>query len=157
MSGCRSRKIVAFVATSAPAKAKKFYRDKLGLRLVDEGPFALVFDAHGTMLRVTPVDKVAAAGYTVLGWQVPDIEDAVKRLEESWRPVPALRGNGSGQAGDLAVAGRRANRLVQGSGRQHAERLAALRTAATVALSPGDVTCASSFGFRSLRRLQEPP
>jgi len=78
-----SRKIVAFVATSSPAKAKRFYRDKLGLRLVEASPFALVFDAHGTMLRVTPVNKVAAAGYTVLGWQVPDIVDAVKRLRKA--------------------------------------------------------------------------
>jgi len=78
-----SRKIVAFVATSSPAKAKRFYRDKLGLRLVEASPFALVFDAHGTMLRVTPVNKVAAAGYTVLGWQVPDIVDAVKRLKKA--------------------------------------------------------------------------
>jgi catechol 2,3-dioxygenase-like lactoylglutathione lyase family enzyme len=78
-----SRKIVAFVATSSPAKAKRFYRDKLGLRLVEASPFALVFDAHGTMLRVTPVDKVATAGYTVLGWQVPDIVDAVKRLKKA--------------------------------------------------------------------------
>jgi catechol 2,3-dioxygenase-like lactoylglutathione lyase family enzyme len=78
-----SRKIVAFVATSSPAKAKRFYRDKLGLRLVEASPFALVFDAHGTMLRVTPVSKVATAGYTVLGWQVPDIVDAVKRLRKA--------------------------------------------------------------------------
>jgi catechol 2,3-dioxygenase-like lactoylglutathione lyase family enzyme len=78
-----SRKIVAFVATSSPAKAKRFYRDKLGLRLVEASPFALVFDAHGTMLRVTPVNKVATAGYTVLGWQVPDIVDAVKRLRKA--------------------------------------------------------------------------
>jgi catechol 2,3-dioxygenase-like lactoylglutathione lyase family enzyme len=78
-----SRKIVAFVATSSPAKARRFYRDKLGLRLVEASPFALVFDAHGTMLRVTPVDKVAPAGYTVLGWQVPDIVDAVKRLRKA--------------------------------------------------------------------------
>ena len=78
-----SRKIVAFVATSSPAKAKRFYRDKLGLRLVEASPFALVFDAHGTMLRVTPVNKVATAGYTVLGWQVPEIVDAVKRLRKA--------------------------------------------------------------------------
>ena len=78
-----SRKIVAFVATSSPAKAKRFYRDKLGLRLVEASPFALVFDAHGTMLRVTPVNKVATAGYTVLGWQVRDIVDAVKRLRKA--------------------------------------------------------------------------
>jgi catechol 2,3-dioxygenase-like lactoylglutathione lyase family enzyme len=78
-----SRDIVAFVATTSVAKAKRFYRDKLGLPLVEESPFALVFDAHGTMLRVTPVQKMEAAGYTVLGWQVPDIEDAVRRLRKA--------------------------------------------------------------------------
>lgn len=78
-----SRDIVAFVATSSPAKAKKFYRDTLGLRLVDENPFALVFDAHGTMLRVTRVDRVAVAGYTVLGWDVPDIVGIVTRLKKA--------------------------------------------------------------------------
>jgi catechol 2,3-dioxygenase-like lactoylglutathione lyase family enzyme len=78
-----SRDIVAFVATTNIAKAKRFYRDKLGVPLVEESPFALVFDAHGTMLRVTPVRKMKAAGYTVLGWQVPDIEDAVRRLRKA--------------------------------------------------------------------------
>jgi catechol 2,3-dioxygenase-like lactoylglutathione lyase family enzyme len=94
-----SRKIVAFVATTSPAKAKRFYRDKLGLRLVEQGPFALVFDAHGTMLRVTPVDKVAAAGYTVLGWQVPDIVDAVKRLRKAGVRFERYDGMGQDQLG----------------------------------------------------------
>ena len=90
-----SKEIVAFVATAAPAKARKFYRDTLGLRLVDDNPFALVFDAHGTMLRVTRVDKVVAAGYTVLGWQVPDIVDMVTRLKKAG--VKFQRYGGMGQ------------------------------------------------------------
>src|SRR5947207_12092181 len=56
-----SAKVVAFAATSSPAKALIFYRDTLGLTLVEESPFAFVFDAHGTMLRVTPVKEVAVA------------------------------------------------------------------------------------------------
>jgi len=53
--------IIGFVATSDPDRAKKFYRDTLGLPLVsEEKPFALVFDAHGTMLRVTIVGKASA-------------------------------------------------------------------------------------------------
>jgi catechol 2,3-dioxygenase-like lactoylglutathione lyase family enzyme len=76
--------IIAFVATRDPVRAQRFYGDKLGLRLVsDEAPFALVFDAHGTMLRVTIVKKVSAAGYTVLGWQVPDIIVAAKTLQKA--------------------------------------------------------------------------
>ena len=94
-----SRDIVAFVATTSVSKATKFYRDKLGLRLVEESPFALVFDAHGTMLRVTPVQKVAAAGYTVLGWQVPDIEDAVKRLKKAGVRFQRYAGMGQDRQG----------------------------------------------------------
>jgi catechol 2,3-dioxygenase-like lactoylglutathione lyase family enzyme len=76
--------IIGFVATADPDRAKKLYRDTLGLRLVsEEMPFALVFDAHGTMLRVTIVKNVTPAGYTVLGWQVPDIVAAAKALSEA--------------------------------------------------------------------------
>src|ERR1700731_2555306 len=38
------------------------------------------FDAHGTMLRVTIVKEVIPAGYTVLGWQVPNIVAAAEAL-----------------------------------------------------------------------------
>jgi catechol 2,3-dioxygenase-like lactoylglutathione lyase family enzyme len=76
-------KLIAFVATSDPDRAKNFYRDILGLPLVSEDPFALVFDAHGTMLRVTQVQKLAAAQYTVLGWQVADIVATVKDLQKA--------------------------------------------------------------------------
>jgi catechol 2,3-dioxygenase-like lactoylglutathione lyase family enzyme len=75
-----SQKIMAFVGTQAPAKAKAFYRDILGLRLMSEDGFALAFDAHGIMLRVTLVQKVMVAPYTVLGWQVEDIAAAVTAL-----------------------------------------------------------------------------
>ena len=77
-----SQKLMAFVATSDPARAKAFYRDTLGLHLVSEDQFALVFDVAGTMLRVTTVQEVGAAKYTVLGWQVPDIIRTAKSLHE---------------------------------------------------------------------------
>jgi len=45
--------IVAFVTIVDTERAKSFYRDTLGLRLVsEEPPFALVFDANGIMLRL---------------------------------------------------------------------------------------------------------
>jgi len=76
--------LIGFVAASDPERAKKFYRDTLGLPLVSEElPFALVFDAHGTMLRVAIVKEVAPARYTVLGWQVRDIIAAAKTLSEA--------------------------------------------------------------------------
>ena len=78
-----SQELVAFVATRDPSRAKKFYRDTLGLPLVSEDEFALVFDATGTMLRVTRVRELAAAKYTVLGWQVRDIVQTAKDLEKA--------------------------------------------------------------------------
>jgi len=72
--------IVAFVATSDPARAKAFYRDVLGLLLISEDEYALVFDAHGTMLRVAIAGEIVLAPYTVLGWQVEDIDATVRGL-----------------------------------------------------------------------------
>jgi len=74
--------IVAFVGTQDPARAKAFYAKTLGLRFVSEDPFALVFDADGTMLRVAVVPEVRPAGYTVLGWKVADIKQAVAELKK---------------------------------------------------------------------------
>ena len=41
-----------------------------------------MFDADGTMLRVTAVPELKPAGYTVAGWRVDDIADAIKGLAE---------------------------------------------------------------------------
>lgn len=74
-------KLVAFVATTDSAKARAFYEGVLGLKLVeDQRPFALVFDASGTMLRVTSVHEHSPAPFTVLGWDVDSIEETVERL-----------------------------------------------------------------------------
>jgi catechol 2,3-dioxygenase-like lactoylglutathione lyase family enzyme len=74
---------MAFVATQHPRKAREFYGETLGLRLISEDRFALAFDAHGIMLRVTIVEKVTVAPYTVLGWQVEDAIAAAKALAEA--------------------------------------------------------------------------
>ena len=79
----RPYKLVAFVATRDTTRAKAFYADTLGLALIGEDQFAVVFDANGTMLRITAVAEVAAARYTVLGWQVPDIAATARELQRA--------------------------------------------------------------------------
>jgi catechol 2,3-dioxygenase-like lactoylglutathione lyase family enzyme len=78
-----SASIMAFSATADADRAKAFYRDQLGLRLVSDEPYALVFEAGGTMLRVQRVKEVRVAQYTALGWQVPDIAAKVEELEKA--------------------------------------------------------------------------
>ena len=74
-------KIIAFVHITDWVRARAFYEDVLGLRLVEEEmPFALVFDANGIMLRVTPGGEHIPAPGTVLGWEVESIERTVGQL-----------------------------------------------------------------------------
>lgn len=73
-------KVISFVATQNPASALKFYAGTLGLTLVSDDPFAMVFDTNGTMLRVQKVHKLLPAKHTVLGWEVPDIRAKIKEL-----------------------------------------------------------------------------
>jgi len=78
-----SEKIVAFAATTNQERAKEFYGGVLGLALVSQDGFALVFDANGVMLRVSTVREVAQAQYTVLGWEVTDIVAKVRELQNA--------------------------------------------------------------------------
>jgi catechol 2,3-dioxygenase-like lactoylglutathione lyase family enzyme len=72
--------IIAFVPVTDLAVARRFYVDTLGLPVLDESPFALVVDAGGTMLRLTPVADLQPQPFTVVGWSVPDISATVVAL-----------------------------------------------------------------------------
>ncbi len=78
----RDCELVAFVATTDVVRARTFFTDVVGLSVLEDTPFACVLDAHGTTLRVTPVESIAPARYTVLGWTVPDMAAAVRDLAE---------------------------------------------------------------------------
>ena len=73
-------KMIGFVVTNDAEKAKAFYGDVLGFRLVGEDDFALVFDANGTTLRVGKGRDFKPAQGTVLGWEVGDIHAAIRAL-----------------------------------------------------------------------------
>jgi catechol 2,3-dioxygenase-like lactoylglutathione lyase family enzyme len=75
-----SSTVVAFVASTDLRRARLFYEQILGLTAAGQSDFACVFDANGTMLRVTAVPEVAPAAYTVLGWSVTDIAATVGEL-----------------------------------------------------------------------------
>jgi hypothetical protein len=73
-------KLMAFVGTTDSARVKAFYEGVPGLTLVSDESFALVFDAHGTMLRVQKLRALPPAAYTALGWEVTDLHGMVEGL-----------------------------------------------------------------------------
>jgi len=75
-----THELVAFLATRDAARARAFYEGVLGLSLVEDSPFALVFDARGTPLRIQKVDELRPHPFTALGWQVPRIDEVVDHL-----------------------------------------------------------------------------
>ena len=76
--------IIGFISIVDVDRAKEFYRDTLGLHLVmEEPPFALVFEVNGIMLRLGMAKELPPAHGTVLGWQVPEITTIVQSLGQA--------------------------------------------------------------------------
>ena len=76
------KELKAFVPTINPEKAKFFYKDILGLKLLSEDSYALEFDANKILLRVIIVQELKPQLFTVLGWNVDDISASIKLLNE---------------------------------------------------------------------------
>jgi catechol 2,3-dioxygenase-like lactoylglutathione lyase family enzyme len=60
--------------------SREFYERTLGLKLVADEPFALVFDLNGHMLRIARTNELNPAKHTVLGWHVGDVAAKVREL-----------------------------------------------------------------------------
>ena len=72
--------VMAFVVTTDVTRARQFYENILGLRVLSDDPNAVVLDANGTVVRITRVRDFEPAPHTVLGWFVPDARAAVLQL-----------------------------------------------------------------------------
>jgi catechol 2,3-dioxygenase-like lactoylglutathione lyase family enzyme len=77
-----SSKIIGFVPTKDSAKARGFYEGILQFQFVSDDMFALVMRAGETMLRIGKVQDFTPASYTVLGWEVSNIEEVAKWLQK---------------------------------------------------------------------------
>ena len=73
--------IIAFIPTRDRAKARRFYVGVLGLAFKEQDAFADVIDANGIDIRIVDVgDGFTPAPFTILGWAVEDIMEAVTGL-----------------------------------------------------------------------------
>lgn len=74
--------IVAFVPITDEPRAREFYEGKLGLTFLKDDNFAIVFEANGIRLRAVKMKEVKPSHFTILGWEVKPIEQAVRSLRD---------------------------------------------------------------------------
>jgi catechol 2,3-dioxygenase-like lactoylglutathione lyase family enzyme len=72
--------LIVFIPTKDAIRARVFYEEQLGLRFVSDDSFAVVMDANGTMVRIVRVGDFTPAPFTILGWQVDDIDRDVAEM-----------------------------------------------------------------------------
>ena len=72
--------ITAFLGSTDLKRAREFFEGTLGLEVESLDGFALVLGTPRGPIRVTQVQAAAKAPYTVLGWDVTDLESTVRGL-----------------------------------------------------------------------------
>lgn len=72
--------LIAFVATTDAARARQFYEHVLGLQLLGDEPYALVFRVGPTTLRIQKAGPFTPHPFTALGWEVDDIRATLRAL-----------------------------------------------------------------------------
>ena len=72
--------LIAFAPSTDLDRSRSFYVDVLGLALQSQDSFACVLRSGEVMLRVTAVGAFTAQSFTVLGWEVDEIDVEVARL-----------------------------------------------------------------------------
>jgi len=74
------KQAMSFVATTQPEKAKAFYGDVLGLKLVEDAWYSIIFEIADRRLHIQKLKEFTPQPFTVLGWSVPDINAAAAEL-----------------------------------------------------------------------------
>jgi len=77
-----SSKLTGFVVTLDYDRARAFYVDALGAEFISRDQYALVVRMGGNRIRIVKIPGFTPARNTVLGWEVADIEAAVRWLRE---------------------------------------------------------------------------
>jgi len=72
--GLSQRPITVFLATTDSSKAEAFYAGLLGLRKIEDSPFALVLSSDGIEVRLSKVPQFQPHPFTVMDWQVVDVK-----------------------------------------------------------------------------------
>lgn len=91
--------LFTFVPVSDGDRAKAFYGDVLGLSLLEDSPFAVVFKTPGGTLRLAKTPDFTPQPFSLVGWVVPDIEADMENLRGkgvTFETFPGLQQDDSG-------------------------------------------------------------
>jgi hypothetical protein len=97
--------LMAFVSTagSLKAKARAFYEEQLGLAVLAADDYGVMYDVNGRRLRLSYVQELKPAPYSVLCWVVPDIRAAIAALVLKEVVFEQYEGFGQDKAGVWAA------------------------------------------------------
>ena len=70
----------AFLATTRAEESRRFYCDLLGLRVEEDGPFALVVKGANATVRIQKVKSFVPLPFTAMGWRVEDVKAMAREL-----------------------------------------------------------------------------
>lgn len=99
MSIGKPAKVITYIYTRDPAKAKAFYGKTLGFAMTREDHFASVFALDGAELRIVQIPDHAPHAHPVFGWEVPDIAATVKALRANGVTMNIYDGMGQDDQG----------------------------------------------------------
>ena len=97
---------VATIPVADCARAKAFYKDKLGLKLNEERPGSATYKSGDAIIFVYETDKAGTNKATAATWPVADVDAVVKELKsrgvafERYDDLPGLA-----MQGDIHVGG----------------------------------------------------
>jgi catechol 2,3-dioxygenase-like lactoylglutathione lyase family enzyme len=73
-------RLIAFAPSTDLDRSRSFYVDVLGMNPQSQDAFACVVRSGDVMVRVTAVGQFTPQPFTVLGWEVDDIDGTIARL-----------------------------------------------------------------------------
>jgi predicted enzyme related to lactoylglutathione lyase len=91
--------LMAFVPVSDLVRAQEFYGGTLGLEVRHTDEYGAMLASNGTTVRLALVQDYERPAFTVLGWQVASIEEAVAALTKAGVTLHRYQGMGQDDAG----------------------------------------------------------
>ena len=92
-------KTVAFVPSGDLERAERFYTGVLGLSRKSRDDFALLVEANGVTIRITRTDGFEPQAFTILGFDVEDVEKTARALAAKgvkFQRYPGMKQDASG-------------------------------------------------------------